>query len=163
MQAISIRIKSPFALQQRLSARIRAFGPSPHLMLLTHCKHRLRMVALLLICLVVAIPLAGSRIFVNSALQRGEFYAGVVLHRRAARAPPSVDGQAHHAPTAGRDGNVSALNLFLHLSGIFVPTVSTDWLARPGGSAPATTVSALPVWELVFAIFEPPKGYASLP
>ncbi|HEY4079346.1 MAG TPA: hypothetical protein VGM81_01505 [Burkholderiaceae bacterium] len=131
---------------------------------LDHCKLRLRTLALLLICLVVIVPLAGSHIFVSSALQRGEFYAGVALHEGTAQLSVHAAGPVHHqAATAAGHADVSALNLFLHLSGIFVPAISIDWLARPSGSAPAVTVSALPEWELVSAIFEPPKGRASLP
>ena len=47
--------------------------------------------------------------------------------------------------------------------GAFEDFTLSDWLADARGSAPATAISALPVWELVFAIFEPPKGHASLP
>ena len=136
-------------------------------MFINYCKRSLRSVALLLICFVVLTPLAGSRIFVSAALQRGEFYAGVVLHEHAATSPASsgdrAAGHVHHVATSVAAGSVSSLNLFLHLSGIFVPAVCSDWLARPGGGALTARVAALPEWALVFAIFEPPRRLASLP
>lgn len=131
------------------------------MLFLTQRKRSLRAVVLLLMCFVVLTPLAGSRIFVRAALQRAEFYANVVRHdhETAPMARAAADG--HHIATALTAHHVNLLNLFLHLSGIFVPTISTDWLARPNGGALAIAITALPEWGLVFAIFEPPRHPAS--
>jgi hypothetical protein len=154
--------ESSFALQQRPDRRIGTLLRFHCPMLLTRCKRSLRTMALLLMCFVVLTPLAGSRIFVSAALQRGEFHAGVVLHDRAVGPAARADGHAHRVATAVAAGNVSSLNLFLHLSGIFAPAISTDWLARPSGGTLAAVTATLPEWGLVFAIFEPPRRCASL-
>jgi len=132
-------------------------------MLPTYCSRWLRKIALLLICFVVVTPLAGGPIFISAALERGEFYAGVVLNESGA--PPVSRAVEHLRHTATKLGEfkVSSFNLFLHLHGIFVPAVSTDWLAKPGGGRLASAIPGLPMWELVFEIFEPPKARVLLP
>lgn len=127
------------------------------MLFLTRCKRSLRVVTLLLMCFVVLTPLAGSRLFVTSALQRAESCARVVVPDQNIAPVLGAARDGRHAATALAAHHVNSLNLFLHLSGIFVPTISTDWLARPTSGTLAIAVTALPEWLLVFAIFEPPR------
>lgn len=133
------------------------------MLFLTQCKRSLRTVALLLMCFVVLTPLAGSRIFVNAALQRAAFCASAVLHDHETAPAARAAAVGRHSATALAAHHVNLLNLFLHLSGIFVPIISTDWLARPDGGKLSVAIATLPEWALVFTIFEPPRLHASLP
>lgn len=122
---------------------------------------------LLLVAFVVGTPLLGSPVFVSAALQRGEFYAGLQrpvaevpiaqsARQRALHVARAVHAQAHKA-----SAKLSALNLFLHLSGL-AESVRGAGLPMAASGAWRAVVPQLPAWDLVFAIFEPPRAGAVL-
>lgn len=120
---------------------------------------------LLLIGFVVGTPLVGGNVFVVSALERGEFYAGLSADQApdASAARALVVKVAHHVHAHAHKsvGKLTLLNLFLHLSGISAPVPPA---APPGAGdgARRAIVGVLPRWQLVFAIFEPPWGGPAL-
>ncbi|WP_394408520.1 hypothetical protein [Roseateles sp. BYS78W] len=120
---------------------------------------------LLLIGFVVGTPMVGGNVFVASALQRGEFYAGLaadaVPDAGAARALVAKVAQHVHAHAHKSVGKLTLLNLFLHLKGIAAWALPGP-LPGAGDGARRAVVGVLPRWQLVFAIFEPPWGRPSL-
>lgn len=125
----------------------------------------LRMLMLLLIAFVVGTPLVGGNVFVVSALERGEFYAGLGVDQApdAGAAQALVAKVAHHVHAHAHKavGKLTLLNLFLHLSGISASVLPAS-LPGAGDGARRAVVGVLPRWQLVFAIFEPPWGRPSL-
>jgi hypothetical protein len=112
-------------------------------------RHSLRALTLLLVCFVLATPLIGSSIFVSAAIPHGECYAGV-----SERSPAGDFGARHGKAT----GKVKLLNVFLHLTGTLGEFESGNTFPYSSTSVQHPVVSRLPIGDLVFAIFHPPRA-----
>ena len=100
-------------------------------------------------CALVATQLLSGAQFVDSALERAQFYAGTCL---------SVDPQCtmseHHISLGESPSHV--LNLAVHLSGL-LPMLPA-WEPSHAPTAQVAIVSSLPQWLFASRIDHPPKA-----
>lgn len=119
------------------------------------CKRKLRLVALTLIIFAMITPWVGSSLFVLTALEQTEQYAGI--------ANPLASG-THSAKLVKVHTSGTPSFVFLHLTGMFEDADGHGAAgAGRGRGILHAVVHSLPVWDLVFRIFHPPKAFATSP